>query len=149
MSYHAHWLGAHDTDPWYEDDTTYLDMEFWGKGVELKILQFIQAENTNCNLIRYSIGFEDGTDEGYVYLMEAVGSPRFKIGLSCQPKRRQKQLNRGQSPYPIERVHTSKVSNMGRSEEFLKRAFAPWREHGEWFELTPDHIELIKLVRFF
>lgn len=84
---------------------------------------------------------------GYVYLMWAVGTFRYKIGYSANPEFRLYQLNQRQSPYPIEMIHCFPAIDMVRDEGILKRAFYKYRVHNEWYELPLEAVELIKLIK--
>lgn len=118
-------------------------------GKEFSIAQYIyESLYLNTSYSSGSIQFEGLDDFGYVYLMSAEGSDRIKIGFSENPLLREKQLNRGQSPYPIRVIYTTHAKRMARAEGFLKRAFAPKRAHGEWYELNSKDIEIIKSLQF-
>jgi hypothetical protein len=82
---------------------------------------------------------------GYVYLMWAKGTPRYKVGYSINPTQRAVQLSTG-SPYPIVIIHSFATDDMARDEAMIKEAFSPYRVHGEWFELPEAAIELIRLI---
>lgn len=84
---------------------------------------------------------------GYVYLMLAVGSPRYKIGVSVNPPQRLQRLNAGQSPYPLELVYCFSTDDMRRDELMLHEAFKPYRVHGEWYALPPSAVALIKRIK--
>lgn len=74
---------------------------------------------------------------GFVYLIKC--GPRFKIGITNDLQRRMDQL-RGQSPYPLEIVHSVKGTNNSKKEADLHRQFASLRVHGEWFDLSADQV---------
>lgn len=80
-----------------------------------------------------------------VYLFEAVGLNRFKIGYSKDPETRLEQL-RKQSSSPIEPVLILQRSDAQKLERQLQRRFAEKRVHGEWFELTSDDVAHIKSI---
>lgn len=73
------------------------------------------------------------TTGGYVYLMLAEGSPRFKIGYSANVKKRRSELSY-QSPYPIKEIFSFWSPNARLDEAKLHTAFAKYRVYGEWFE---------------
>jgi len=76
---------------------------------------------------------------GYVYLLHAVGSRRYKIGLSKDVAKRVEHLNK-QSPFKILLVHAIATSDMDRLECYFHKRFADSRVNGEWFELTESAI---------
>jgi hypothetical protein len=73
---------------------------------------------------------------GYIYLLHAVGTNRYKIGLTKNVVRRIAALAK-QSPFPVEVIHHYQTNDMKREESLLHDAFKEYRVHGEWFEL-PD-----------
>lgn len=76
-------------------------------------------------------------DQGYVYLIKC--GPRYKIGITKDMARRMDQL-RGQSPYPLEVIHSARGHNNAGKEATLHRQYGDLRVHGEWFELTSDQV---------
>ncbi|WP_414756584.1 GIY-YIG nuclease family protein [Anabaena sp. CCY 9910] len=83
-------------------------------------------------------------NNGWVYLVHAEGTPRYKIGRSINPSVRLSQLQ-GQSPYPLvikECVWTPDAIDFEQSlhEEFHKN-----RVFGEWFEFI-DHPDFTNTI---
>lgn len=70
---------------------------------------------------------------GYVYLIHAVGTNRYKIGRSINLKTRLQQLQR-QSPYPLEIVAAFKTSNPAWDEAYWQDHYKKYRVYGEWFK---------------
>jgi Meiotically Up-regulated Gene 113 (MUG113) protein len=71
------------------------------------------------------------TEETTIYLLGQVGGPHVKIGHSTNPKSRIRSIQT-MSPTPIDVLWT----HPGRKEHetLLHRAFAAYRQHGEWFD---------------
>lgn len=72
--------------------------------------------------------------EGFVYLVWAIDTPRYKVGRSKNPHRRVEALNL-QSCYPLKLLETCYFDNAEKHEKRLHCLLAQWRVHGEWFEL--------------
>lgn len=75
---------------------------------------------------------------GYVYLIYAVGTNRYKIGRSISLKTRLQQLQK-QSPYPLEIIYAFKTSNPAWDEAYWQDAYKEHRVYGEWFEFDEDY----------
>ena len=71
--------------------------------------------------------------EGWVYLIHAVGTNRYKVGRSVNPIARLEVL-KGQSPYPLQVVWTEWTIDAIEDEKRAHKALAGFRVHGEWFE---------------
>lgn len=79
---------------------------------------------------------------GYVYLFKCLH--RYKIGSSRNPRKRMSTM---QSPFPVEKLHLIRCSDMKASERALHRQFAAKRVHGEWFELNEKDVEYILTIK--
>lgn len=75
---------------------------------------------------------------GWIYVIQAIGTTRYKIGRSIEPKERLRQLNQKQSPYPLKLIHTFWSMDAVSDEQYLHSALADFRVHGEWFEFEDD-----------
>ncbi len=74
---------------------------------------------------------------GYIYLINAKGTRRYKIGLTTRDvEQRFDELNGSQSPYPLELVTYIETDNVTETEGYLHQRYAFQRRHGEWFEFT-------------
>ena len=83
---------------------------------------------------------------GYVYLIHASGTNRYKIGLTTRSvQARFTELNSSQSPYPLELLEVLETDNVTDTEGYLHERFANYRVHGEWFEF--DRKALQKVLR--
>ena len=84
--------------------------------------------------------FDDLIDErrqGWVYLVRAEGTDRYKIGRSTQPKERHQVLKR-QSPYPLKVIYCFPSLDAATDEAKLHEWFASNRVYGEWFEFKSE-----------
>lgn len=68
---------------------------------------------------------------GFIYLIHAVGTKRFKIGFAIDPERRLRHLSTG-SPFQLELLAVRKGPQ--HHEAQMHRYFAEYRVNGEWFE---------------
>jgi hypothetical protein len=74
---------------------------------------------------------------GYIYLIQAEGQPRYKIGRTTRhPEVRLRELNGQQSPYQLLLVHFVEVADSGTAESYFHQKFSRYRQHGEWFEMS-------------
>jgi hypothetical protein len=81
---------------------------------------------------------QEGNDKsGYVYIIWAVGTPRYKIGRTNNPQRRLWELGL-QSCYPLELIATRRTKDCEAYEKRLHLLLHKWRVFGEWFELPKD-----------
>lgn len=76
----------------------------------------------------------DDMKEGWVYLVHAEGSPRYKIGETKDPISRLKTL-KNQSPYPNKVVDMFWTPDTKFDETGLHEILKSNRKHGEWFEV--------------
>ena len=80
---------------------------------------------------------------GYVYLILAVSTQRYKIGRSINPDRRLKTLNL-QSCYPLILLEQHFFEDSNFHERRIHRLLGEYRVHGEWFELPSWVVEHTK-----
>ena len=73
---------------------------------------------------------------GYVYLIEAQGSGRIKIGRSFSAGVRLEALATG-SPFPLKLLRHIETGNASGLERALHRRYAKYQVHREWFALPP------------
>ncbi|WP_062297188.1 GIY-YIG nuclease family protein [Nostoc piscinale] len=89
----------------------------------------------------YSAGYRmiiPNSTQGYIYLIHAIGTPRYKIGKTRRdPSKRFLELNSSQSPYPLRLLTFYKTSDIDQQENRIHALAARHRVHGEWFEI-PD-----------
>jgi hypothetical protein len=83
---------------------------------------------------------------GWVYLIHARGTRRFKIGLTTRSvEQRLAELNGSQSPYPLDLWESIPTDNVTETEAYLHAKFARLRVHGEWFEFSNRQLrEVVK-----
>lgn len=70
---------------------------------------------------------------GYVYMLKAEGTPRYKIGRSNNPFKRGEKIT-VQSPYPLTVVDCFWSPDCVTDENFYHRRFEQYRVYGEYFE---------------
>lgn len=83
--------------------------------------------------------------QGFVYLVHALGTDRYKVGKTGLFTRRCRDL-KAQSPYPLDIIHYYWSPDAGSDEEFFHYFFRQARVHGEWFafhELTEQESEIM------
>ena len=69
------------------------------------------------------------TDYGYIYIVHAIGTNRYKIGLTRRDvETRFKELNSRQSPYPLELMGSILAWNVAEVERELHQRFANYRK---------------------
>lgn len=85
--------------------------------------------------------------EGWVYLIHAIGTSRYKIGRSVNPVKRYETL-KGQSPYPLQVVSTTFSLDAIADEDALHRYYSKYRAHGEWFEFNCSQEALFRLIDY-
>jgi hypothetical protein len=78
----------------------------------------------------------------YVYFVRAVGTGRYKIGLSDHPAKRIVEMQVG-SPIELELVHKVECRDAAKSERRVHNVAKPFRSHGEWFDLSRADYERI------
>jgi hypothetical protein len=76
---------------------------------------------------------------GFIYLIHAVGSNRYKIGLASDIPKRMSQLSK-QSAFPLALIASHPSNNMPRDEGNWHKVFEKQRVHGEWFELSDEQV---------
>jgi hypothetical protein len=76
-------------------------------------------------------------NQGYVYLIHAVGTDRYKIGRSINPPVRLETLKK-QSPYPLQIIECFWSPDAIADERFFHQHtwLSSKRAFGEWFELS-------------
>lgn len=81
---------------------------------------------------------------GYVYLLNARDTSKYKIGLTIDLDRRLKELNSGQAPDPVDCIYSIRVSDMGVVENALHQRFSAYHHHGEWFIFELRDLDLVR-----
>ncbi|MDM9583149.1 GIY-YIG nuclease family protein [Nostoc sp. GT001] len=80
--------------------------------------------------------------KGTVYLINAKGTNRYKIGYTNRPfEQRLTELSGGQSPFPLIATKTILVEDAHTIELGLHHKFTSFRKHGEWFEFDNRQIK--------
>lgn len=99
-------------------------------------------ENDSNNDIKTESQKQAAPKKLYVYLMTNTRNGYTKIGVSNNPKHRERTL---QSEEPeVELIFKRKVINAYRLEKELHEYYSDKRIRGEWFDLTHEQIEECK-----
>lgn len=69
--------------------------------------------------------------EGFIYLIRAIGTNRYKIGFAVNVEQRLKRIQTS-SPFPLFLIKV--VPGTPKKEAQLHKMYAHCRVHGEWFE---------------
>ena len=77
----------------------------------------------------------------YIYLTKADFG--YKIGRTTRPEKRPLTVA-GNCPIKLEVIVVIEVADMRKAEAELHSRFASKRLRGEWFDLSPEDVELIK-----
>ena len=93
--------------------------------------------------------FDDSTyrnKRGYIYLIHAVGSDRYKIGLTTRSvEARFAELNSSQSPFPLELIDWFETPNVTEDEAYFHEKYSAHRVHGEWFEFDKRTLKKVRI----
>ncbi len=81
---------------------------------------------------------------GYLYLIHAVGTDLYKIGLATNVARRFLAISYA-VPFDIDLLHIIPTDRQLDGEQFLHQVFAEKRVRGEWFRLTQRDVAAIRL----
>lgn len=84
---------------------------------------------------------------GEVYLIEAIGSGRIKIGRGRNAEARLLQLSTG-TPFPLKLLRIIKTETSIGLEQMLHARYAQYRKHGEWFALSPTMLDALLEEKF-
>lgn len=81
---------------------------------------------------------------GYIYLIHARGTNRYKIGLTTRTvEERLAELNSSQSAFPLRLVASAQFSNVHETEKALHLKYRLCRVHGEWFEFSKQELRAV------
>lgn len=78
---------------------------------------------------------------GWVYLIHAENTNRYKIGRTINVPQRHRVLH-SQSPYPLKVIHCFHTLDAITDEAKLHEKFASGRVYGEWFEPTNEYVSI-------
>lgn len=93
-----------------------------------------QGGDSSQDLLRNFLASIPSGREGWVYLIHAEGTKRYKIGRSVNPVSRHAVLQ-GQSPYPLKIITCGWTVNSVNDEKWAHESLGKHRVYGEWFEL--------------
>ncbi|NEQ65524.1 MAG: GIY-YIG nuclease family protein [Symploca sp. SIO2D2] len=83
---------------------------------------------------------------GYIYLIRAVGTDRYKIGLTTRSvEARFAELNSSQSPFPLELIDWFETDDVTADEGYLHEKFASYRVHNEWFSFDKRTLSKVRI----
>ncbi len=82
---------------------------------------------------------------GYVYVLHAPESQRYKIGRTKDLKNRTQMIGL-QLPFAVELIHHIECQDYLQAEAVLHSRYSNKRINGEWFALDPQDIEAIKAI---
>jgi hypothetical protein len=117
----------------FEDVSAILNQESGNKNIE-------------NGLNKTRIGAGKSKPSGYVYLVKS--GKLYKIGCSENHWRRKSELHK-QTSEGISEVHTiSALDDAPGIERYWHERFKEKRQHGEWFDLSPDDIRAFKKRKF-
>lgn len=74
----------------------------------------------------------------YVYMIQALESGHYKIGVSKHPQKRIKQLITGNSS-ELKLIETYQSEHAYKIERTLQRRYTGMKKEGEWFDLSIQH----------
>lgn len=86
---------------------------------------------------------ESAPKPGYIYVVHAVNTDRYKIGKSVNPRNRLVSLSK-QAPYKLKLLSSFAVQDMSKAEKQLHHHFVDKQVNSEWFQLSNDDIECFK-----
>jgi len=82
---------------------------------------------------------------GFIYLIHAQGTDRYKIGLTTRSvEARLAELNSSQSPYPLELIDWFETPNVTEDEKYFHDKYSAYRVHGEWFSFDPKTLKQVR-----
>jgi hypothetical protein len=85
---------------------------------------------------------------GYIYLVSAIGTNKFKIGKTCVSVAHRIDVLQTGCPIRLRYVYHAYVRDISQVEKELHRQFACFRNIGEWFTFShADVQECITLMR--
>jgi hypothetical protein len=76
-------------------------------------------------------------EQGYVYMIHAVGTDYYKIGKTINPDKRILQIA-PKMPFSVRFKHVWPSNFMSYSERFLHLYFENFRVNGEWFDFSKE-----------
>ena len=81
---------------------------------------------------------------GFVYLMFCHSTNLYKIGISTAPEDRRVQVERVERAR-VDLLDVASAPSMGFAERYLQRRFAARRIRGEWFALSSEEADWVRL----
>jgi|GEM_PF-2575202 len=121
-------------------------MEDWSQYLQFYAAPFQESLFSNPDVGLKMVFRDRGTlptFNGYVYLLNAEGTNRYKIGITDDLERRVNQLNKGQAPFPVAITLAQQVADKRKVESTLHAVLSEYRTHGEWFEFDGPQLEAV------
>lgn len=88
----------------------------------------------------------NGGYEGYVYLF-SDGEGMYKIGITSTGVERRLKDIQNMSPKKIDYIHHFLSRDYFKTEKRLHERYDQFREHGEWFRLPQEAVEMIMAMK--
>lgn len=85
-------------------------------------------------------------DNGFVYIIHAIGTDKYKIGMTKRSVESRIEGIATSSPYKCECIYSIRASKPRRLEKYLHEVFKPYREAGEWFTMPGESISKAKAL---
>ncbi len=86
-------------------------------------------------------GIEQIVDkEGVIYLIQCVGFPYYKIGISDNTENRLSTLQTG-VPFELKLIKSVYVTKAIEAERYLHSLYEAKRVRGEWFNFTDNELD--------
>lgn len=128
-------------------DKSYFTLDLYPKDVALHKKNNPQQAHQSAN--QHLVESNEDKDplpertknQGFVYLVDAVGTTWYKIGQSISPSKRLHSIS-CKAPYDCRFIHVFEVEDMTGTEQFWHKHFDDKRVNGEWFELTQEDVNL-------
>ncbi|NES20671.1 MAG: GIY-YIG nuclease family protein [Symploca sp. SIO3E6] len=82
---------------------------------------------------------------GFIYLIHAVGTDRYKIGLTTRSvEARFAELNSSQSPFSLELIDWFETDDVTEDEKYFHEKYSAYRVHGEWFSFDKRTLSKVR-----
>ena len=84
-------------------------------------------------------------DIGYIYLINIIGTNKYKIGVTTNPKRRLRDIS-SMLPYELNVLALNQINNPYVFEQELLDEFDDCLIKNEWFSLSLDKVKYIMIT---
>lgn len=100
--------------------------------------------STNVESHYSSLAQHQGSEHGFVYVVQMEESELYKIGRTVNLPRRMSEFGI-LLPFPYKLVTARRVGDARTTESHLHSHFSNSRLNGEWFRLTAEDLQIINL----